>query len=219
MGGFGSGGHNLRHRGTVEGWRRIDAAFLQKRGLLTDGWAGTPTWTSDDGETHLINVFGGRDEIRLSYRQRVNGGPWQDVDERVAIEWSPRTYGGAQAYFLCPRCAARRRYLIGAGVRFLCRACHGLVHASSRQRPGDRATRRNQKLRARLGVGQGLGDWIGPKPKGMHARTFDRIRGRIHAAEADVHDDMLAVLNRLTRRTERRPRRTGQPRANRDFWS
>ena len=90
MGGFGSGGHNLRHRSTVEGWRRIDAAMMQSRGLLTNGWAGTITWTSNDGETNLIRVFGGHDEIRLSYRDRINGSAWHNMDERVTIDWSLR---------------------------------------------------------------------------------------------------------------------------------
>ena len=103
-------------------------------------------------------------------------------------------------------------------MRYLCRACHGLVHASTQERPGNRATRKNQKLRRKLGVEIGLGNWIGPKPKGMHYKTFERISARIHAAEAEVCDDMLVVLNRMKRTTERRSDQIRRIGATKDFW-
>jgi len=116
MGGMGSGGHNWRHRGTVEGYRRIDAGLLHTKGMLEDGVSGTVIWTTESGEKNFIHVFGGRSIIRLSYRSRSNGGPWTDVNETVRLDWAKRHFGGAQAYFLCPKCASRRRHLIGASA-------------------------------------------------------------------------------------------------------
>ncbi|MEL6663133.1 MAG: hypothetical protein AAFR33_09015 [Pseudomonadota bacterium] len=213
MGGMGSGGHNWRYRGTVEGWRRIDAALLQKRGVLSNGWTGTITWTSDDGDTNLINVFGGRDSIRLSYRQRINGGSWQDVSERVAIDWSPRHFGSGQAYFLCPRCGSRRRFLVGAGARFLCRTCHGLVHASSREGQSDRVFRKMWKVKRKIGAELALGGFRGPKPKGMHRAPHDRLMADVDELESAAMDDSYRMLMRMQSRGGRR--RWSRP----DFWT
>lgn len=213
MGGMGSGGHNWRYRGTVEGWRRIDAAKLQRRGLLVNGWAGCINWTSDDGETNSINVFGGRDRIRLSYRHRVNGGPWQDVSETIAIDWSPRHFGSGQAYFLCPKCGSRRRYLVNSSARFLCRACHGLVHASSREGESDRVFRRMWKVKRKIGAELALGGFRGLKPKGMHRATHDRLMAQVDALEAAAMDDSYRGLMRMMARGGRRRR------ARPDFWT
>ena len=46
MGGFGSGGHNAKGRGTVEGCRSLDVNELNRRGALTPGTVCTVTWTS-----------------------------------------------------------------------------------------------------------------------------------------------------------------------------
>lgn len=214
MGGMGSGGHNLRWRSTVEGWRRIDAGLFRTRGLLRDGVEGSVTWMSDSGETNLIRVFGGRDQIRLSYRYRSNGGPWQDVEERVAINWSARHHGGAQAYFLCPECGARRRHLIGAGRRFLCRACHGLVYGFSREGPSDRVFRKMWKVKRKIGADLALGGRRGPKPKGMHTATHARLSAQVDRLERAALDESHRVLMQIQSRCQR-TRAGAQP----DFWT
>lgn len=193
MGGAGSGGHNRHHNGSVEGGSSIDAAYLQKHGILTDGWTGTISWTRNDGDKNSINLFGGRDCVRLFYRHRFSG-PWQDVNETIAIDWSPRHYGGSQAYFLCPKCSTRRRYLISAGARFLCRTCHGLVNASSREGKSDRIFRRIWKVKRKVAAEPALGGFRGLKPKGMHHATHARLLAEIDALEALALDDSYRIL-------------------------
>lgn len=216
MGGIGSGGHNRHWRGTVEGSRRIDACLFQKHDLFKDGVLGTVTWTSENGETNLIHVFGGRVQIQLSYRYCVDGGPWRDVREQVAIDWSPRAYGGAQAYFLCPECGTRRRDLIGAGARFLCRACHGLVHASSRESRGDRVFRKLWKAKRKIGADPALGGLRGSRPKGMHTATHARFSKQVDELERAALDNSYQELIRIQSRSWR-----AQPRewARSDFWA
>lgn len=213
MGGLGSGGWNRRHYGVVEAHRTLDAARLQREGCLTDGWFGSWTWTSSDGDKNSIVVAGGRDAVTLVYRARIGDGDWTAMEERVALDWSPRRFGGAQAYFRCPGCARRVRFLSGAGPRFLCRTCHGLVHASTRERDGDRAMRRARKLRRRIGAEDCLDGAIGLKPKGMHQTTYDRILDDIAAAERAVWDDGLRLLQRIERRVERAALK------DRSFWA
>lgn len=197
MGGLGSGGHNRLHNGCVEQHRRIDAVIMQKQDVLMDGWAGTWTWTCSDGEENYIKLFGGGDHIRLKYRFRSNGGPWQPVEETVWLYWSRRHFGGAQAYFSCPRCFSRVRYLYGAGPRFLCRACHGLAYCSSTESQSDRSFRKVRKLRASIGAGQGLEDLIPARPKYMRKARYKKIVQRIEQGEREVMDELLNMMRRF----------------------
>jgi hypothetical protein len=219
MGGLGSGGHNSKGRRIVEGCYRLDASDLKRRGVYAAGYDGIMTWRREGGEVaRMIRIRGGADAIRLEYRTRLRDEPWRDHDERVALRHHERHFGGSETYFLCPKCARTVKRLYGAGARYLCRTCHGLVNASTQARPGNRATRKNQKLRRKLGVSIALGDWIGPKPKGMHQKTFEKISARIHEAEAEVYDDMLVLLNRMQRTTERRSAQVSRLGNRQDFW-
>lgn len=198
MGGFGSGGHNSKGRSLVEAQYRLDASNLQRRGLTRLGNVSQLSWKDHDGSIgRSIRVIGGNDAITLEYSWRKRDGAWQAHSERVELDRVARNLGGEETYFLCPRCSVRVKRIYGAGVRYLCRTCHALVYASTQERPGNRATRKNQKLRRKLGVEIGLGDWVGPKPKGMHQKTFDRYRARIQIAESEVYDDMLVLLGRM----------------------
>lgn len=219
MGGLGSGGHNNKGRRNVEGQYRLDASDLKRRGLYQAGSVAHLSWKGSDGaQGPSMKVVGGEDAISLSYAWRRGDAPWQQHQERVALRHHARNFGGAETYFICPKCAHTVKRLYGGGVRYLCRTCHNLVHASTQERPGDRASRRNRKLRRRLGADIGLGDFIGPKPKRMHRRTFERISEEIHAAEAEVYDDMLVLLTRMERHTAHSSAGIRCRPATKDFW-
>lgn len=219
MGGLGSGGYNSKGRRTVESQYRLDATHFKRRGLIEPGRVTTLSWSKGERESGpSLRVIGGGESVTLEYAWRRGDGPWQPHTERIGLASVPRQFGGEEVYFLCPKCAGRVKRLYGAGVRYLCRHCHNLVHASTQERPGNRASRRNRKLRRKLGVEIGLGDWIGPKPKGMHWKTFETISARIHDAEAEVYDDMLVLLNRMKLTTERRSDRIRRIGGAKDFW-
>jgi hypothetical protein len=58
---------------------------------------------------------------------------------------------GSRAWFICPAVGCGRRVaILYGGSIFACRHCYQFAHASSREDAGDRATRRADKLRARL---------------------------------------------------------------------
>jgi hypothetical protein len=69
--------------------------------------------------------------------------------------------------------------LYGGGI-FACRRCYQLAYASAREDVCDRAARRADRLRARLGWEPGILNGNGGKPKWMRRRTFERL-----AAEHD----------------------------------
>jgi hypothetical protein len=101
----------------------------------------------------------------------------------VYLEWTGLHYGGRRAWFRCPaKGCGRRVAILYGGAIFACRHCHRLAYLSQRESAGDLATRRADKLRQRLGWEPGILNGEGSKPKGMHWRTFERMR-----MEHDVH--------------------------------
>ena len=67
-----------------------------------------------------------------------------------------------------------------AGEVFACRHCHQLVYETQRLTGDCRALRRAQAIRIRLGGTGSITEEVPLRPKGMHRRTYDRLR-----AEAD----------------------------------
>jgi len=100
------------------------------------------------------------------------------------LDWTACTYGGYRAWFLCPDCGRRVAllYLPSYGGAF-CRHCLDLVYNSQRETKEDRAIRRYNKIRRRLGWKPGFLNGEGGKPRGMHWRTFWLLRFQ-HATAA-----------------------------------
>jgi hypothetical protein len=94
----------------------------------------------------------------------------------IRIEWTPCTLGGAQPWFNCPHCG-RRAVFLYAVVRGVvaCRRCLRLAYRCQRETAEDRAFRRVEKIRRKLGWPPGIANGHGWKPGGMHWRTFQRL--------------------------------------------
>ncbi len=203
MGGFGSGGHNAKGRGTVEGSRSLDVNELNKAGVLSRGYRGSLRWSYEDGMEATIGLRMEDDRLVLSYRYRVNDGAWQDVDQPVLITWSPCRYGGRRPYFTCPGvvngvpCGRRALKLYGAGRYFLCRHCYGLSYGSQRERGMDRALGKANKIRMNLGGEPGMASSFPDKPRGMHWRTYHRLMQEAANAEAEANELFAARAGRL----------------------
>ena len=89
MGGLGSGRPSGSGRTTVESCRSVDVSRLHKAGCLCPGWSGAWQWTRDGEKIASINLRAQADRLHLSYRLRIAGGDWQDVDETVRIVRMP----------------------------------------------------------------------------------------------------------------------------------
>jgi hypothetical protein len=83
------------------------------------------------------------------------------------------------------------------GKLFACRHCHGLAYASQQESSNQRGVYRAQKIRTRLGGSVSMFEDFPDKPKGMHWRTYDRLRGRYDMAEARSMAGLEHFLNRL----------------------
>jgi hypothetical protein len=145
----------------------------------------TLQWTRDGETVANIAVRVEAGCVFLSYRYQRNGGEWEDIDEPVALDTTACNYGGHRYWYRCPAvgCGQRAVILYGAGRYFACRLCYRLVYESQREATDDRAARRADKIRARLGWEPGILNGNGWKPKGMHWRTFERLTAR--------HDELV----------------------------
>lgn len=128
-----------------------------------------------DQARHIVNVTSDGRFIKMGAE-----------DERypVRIVRTPCNLGGSRPWFICPAlgCGRRVAILYGGGI-FACRHCYQLAYASAREDAGDRATRRADRIRARLGWEPGILNGNGDKPKWMRWRTFYRLR--------DAHDRLV----------------------------
>ena len=131
----------------------------------------------------------------------------------------PCRFGGTRPYFVCPGvingivCGRWVTKLYGAGRYFLCRHCYRLAYASQREDRYDRALRRADKIRVRLGGKPGTA-WVFPdRPKGMHHQTYERLQS------AALNDEILADerLGILVARLQRSESRSGG-RTKKEFW-
>jgi hypothetical protein len=155
------------------------------------------------------------DRLRLIYRVRISDGDWEDVVESVHITRVPCRYGGTRPYFVCPgiindkACGRRVAKLYGPGRFFLCRHCYRLTYSSQSEGAFDRALRRANTIRQKLGGDPGLAAPFPERPKGMWRRTYERLYDRtleieMHAEE--VIDDCLARVQRRLDESSRKSR-------------
>lgn len=177
MGGSGSGRPGWRRVG--EEMLRLDVRQLHRRDCLRPGLAFSWNWTWGDEPAGSISIFTSTDSIRLMYGTKDG----EQVDELVDLDRTPCNYGGTRPWFRCPRCDRRVGVLFG-GLRFWCRHCHGIAYAVENEDAMSRLLRRSNKLRERVKVKAGTAYPVTDKPKGMHWRTFDRIRWQIQGIEA-----------------------------------
>jgi hypothetical protein len=181
MGGFGSG----RQSGgrCTDDMRPLDVRKIHRDGLLSPGRWFNWQWTRNGEVTAQIGLRVESDRVVLNYRSQShwqNDGQWEQMKYPVLLDWTPCGFGGRRVWWRCPARGCGRRVAILYGGRiFACRDCHRLDFRSQREADDDRAARRADKLRKRLDWEPGILNGNGWKPKGMHWRTYERLR-RVH---------------------------------------
>jgi hypothetical protein len=68
------------------------------------------------------------------------------INELVPFAYTTTMFGGRRQWFMCLKCGRRCRRIFG-GRYFRCRQCYGLVYASTREPPHQRAIDRADRLR------------------------------------------------------------------------
>ena len=208
MGGLGSG-RPASGRNTVEGSRSIDLLKLHRAGCLEPGWAGAWQWTQDGEPVAWIGLRAEEHRLVLTYHYRRGGGEWEDIEEPVPLAWQPCRFGGRRPYFICPgvvngtACLRRVLKLYGTGKYFLCRHCYRLSYGSQGEDRFDRAMRRANRIRRRLGGEPGTAAPFPERPKGMHQRTYDRLMAQVLEAEELADERLYLAVERLLKRDDR----------------
>ena len=161
----------------------LDIRKLTRKGLLVPGNSLSYKWSVNDQQVAGISIrvefnYG----LMLSYRVKSTG---EVVEQLVQTQTSPCHLGGQRRWFTCPGCNKKVAMLYAPGKYFVCRQCGGLAYATQKEGIGDRASRRADKLRKRLGWEAGILNGSGCKPKGMHKSTYQRLKQH--------HDDLVHI--------------------------
>lgn len=177
MGGIGSGRRYQGGKNTTKDSRPLDIRKLNRSGLLQSGCSFGWQWTINDRPIGDIQIQVQVDHVVLAYKyQQHRGAEWEDVRQPVYFDHTPCNLGGRRAWFLCPaRGCGRRVAVLYGGSIFACRHCHNLVYECQRETDDDRAARRADTIRRRLGWEPGILNGDGNKPKGMHWSTYQRL--------------------------------------------
>ena len=194
MGGFGSGGWNRSGRLTTDDTPRLDVNYLNRVGALHIGCSSAVSWSDTRGQIGCVFIGTTEGSIELEYPVRSTGEQWHDCHERIAVSWEACRFGGPRPYFHCPKCGRRVLCLYGLS-QYLCRSCHGLSYPSQRERESDRAQRKADRIRMMLGGKPGWQN-IPKRPKGMHARTYERFIGEIFNSDQITYDAAINLLQR-----------------------
>ncbi|MET0120460.1 MAG: hypothetical protein ABW124_05405 [Candidatus Thiodiazotropha sp. 6PLUC9] len=178
MGGMGSGRHwYCGAKDTTSDYLSIDVRRWKRDGLLAPHKSFAWQWSRSGGMSTSIEVRTEPDRVFLTYRHRNGTDDWRKENYPIYLDWTECNLGGERPWFICPAhsCGRRVAILYGGGI-FACRHCHQLAYPSQREVAYDRAARRADKIRARLGWKQGVLNPKGwKKPKGMHWSTFERL--------------------------------------------
>lgn len=170
--------------------RLIKISDLKRKGLFFPGSHITTTWSRLGRKVSAINAFVEENGMTLSYL--CEG---EKIEYTVLFEWTPCNYGGERPWFTCPRCHRRTMTLYEGGKYFLCRHCLNLAYESQNESDANRIMRKAQKIRERLGGSGSMAEPFPPKPKGMHWKTYFRLKNQADRYEGRSWGIMAKRLN------------------------
>lgn len=188
MGGRGSGRRSsYSGKSITSDSMPLDIRKIARAGLLLPGSSFSWRWLVNDLQVAGISIRVDDDHgMVISYRMKSSG---EVVEQQVQTQTSPCRFGGERHWFTCPRCSRRMAVLYAPGRYFACRHCGGLGYATQKEGAGDRASTKADKLRKRLGWEAGILNGDGFKPKGMHWKTYQRLKSQHDAlVQVSLHD-------------------------------
>ena len=122
-----------------------------------------------------VKTVGYADQLHGSVRFRYTheGKP---VEHTVQLTQTDCNYGGVRHWFMCGYCSRRVGVLYLSGGQCACRHCFKLAYKSERETYHDQQFRKANNIRELLGWRPGIIHADGAKPKGMHWKTFNRMK-------------------------------------------
>jgi hypothetical protein len=191
MGGRGSGRQMRWTKSYCESYLHLDIRKIARAGRLKPYEFFSWQWIKRDESRADIAIRVGDDikSAELFYRARYGGGEYKQIEERIGISWSNCSFGGKRPWWICPGCGQRVAILYG-GMYFRCRHCYGLAYACQSENYHDRLLRKTHKFKRRLG------EYL-TRPKGMHQKTYERLRKRAMLLEDTLNLSFIATVERL----------------------
>lgn len=125
----------------------------------------------------------------------------------ASVVWIPNHYG-LRPFFECPVCG-RRCCLLYQGERCACRQCLRLAYPVCFETKLDQGFRRAWKDRRKAAPVAVTGDFLGGdipdwrKPRGMHWRTFYRLREHAALSAEAVFGRLIPIERAIRQRLER----------------
>jgi hypothetical protein len=175
----------MRAEGTVEKHQSFDVHSLHRMGALKEELVSYPMvsfrWPG------LVRLTANKWRVDVEFRHGAR--------QRIPIVWTPCNFGGLRPWFICSRCNGRVGKLYNSiGVSLACRKCLDLRYASQRRGAKSRSYLQSLKLRLRLDGIASLTAPIPDRPKGMHQRTYQRLRKRLERFELQVRNSRRFML-------------------------
>ena len=178
-------GRKFSGRPTCEMCPSIDARVWQREGLLQPGRSFPYSWTQEGQQYGCISVRIDHRAAHLSFSAYIpEVEEWKSFEQRIPVVGTACPFGGGRPWFLCTATAngqycGRRvaKLYIAADPVFACRHCHGVTYASQLESLAHRGISKARKIRMNLGGGPNLLEPFPSRPKGIHLRTYLRMRG------------------------------------------
>lgn len=196
MGGSGSGNRwRYGTKGTLNASNRIDIRYLKKQGMLYGGHY-TISWSygGEPAGSATIRIVENKSMTVIYSWRRNSSEEWQPKEQTVRLAHTACAFGGSRQWFLCPHCSRRVAVMVVSGANVSCRNCLQLTYASCNEDQIDRSWRKRDRIKAKLG-GDDINVYV--KPKGMHHRTWDRLRWQYQNAELQGWEWMESRLEAM----------------------
>ncbi len=121
----------------------------------------------------MVKVYDGY--LDLEYTQNMT----ERVIQQINFARTLCNYGGVRLWFRCPSCGYRVAVVYNIGNGFACRKCNDLAYDSCNMSEQDRVLLKYNKLKQKLGGEPGIIAPMPERPKGMHHKTYERLRDEI----------------------------------------
>lgn len=163
--------HRWNAKSTTGSYHSIKITDMKRLKALPPGWHSCQ-WKRNGERIGSISFFVTGQNVTFHYS--FNGNP---VEAVAGLDWTPCNYGGKRAWFICS-CGERvgRVFIARHGVG--CRHCLKLAYTSQNEDAVSRAWGKISKLEDRLKDKR-------YRPKGMHWKTYLKIRERIARAHEE----------------------------------
>ena len=111
----------------------------------------------------------------------------QTLPQQIRISWTPCPLGGWRPWMLCPHCEKRVAKLLKGMGGYFCRACLGNPpYASQTKSSHGRRHFELCKIRLQLNGNASPLEPFPERPRGMHRKTYERLKARAHFGEGDL---------------------------------